>query len=165
MRFEIGYWTKRAPGWRSRHRPTGAAIFVRWQSVVEPQTYRADARQIMHESTHRRCPETPERTARYMATAYLGLAPGGAIQVWVVNSCGYAMRVARGQGEIEPLGHISENQGVLLPPICRVETLRREVRYSLRKLVKIDCRARRMRHRHQAALGFFFRGFRYFVSP
>lgn len=55
-------------------------IYVRWQSAVEPQTYRAwidigdEARQIMYDSTHQRCKATPERTARYMAALYLGLA-------------------------------------------------------------------------------------------
>lgn len=97
-------------------------IYVRWQSVVEPQTYRAwvdipeEARQIMHKSTYQRCSETPERTARYMASAYLGLAPGGAIQVWVVDSCGYAVKVARGQGEVEPLGpHLGKSGGHYYP--------------------------------------------------
>jgi len=58
-------------------------IFVRWQSVVESRTYRAwidipdEARVIMHDATHRRCPETPDRSANYMASLYLGLAPGG----------------------------------------------------------------------------------------
>ena len=68
-------------------------IFVRWQSISEQKTYQGfieipeDARQLMVKSTHQRCPETPERTARYMATLLVGLAPGGVLQ-----------------GEIEPLG-------------------------------------------------------------
>ena len=68
-------------------------IFVRWQSISEQKTYQGfieipeDARQLMVKSTHQRCPETPERTARYMATLLVGLAPGGVLQ-----------------REIEPLG-------------------------------------------------------------
>ena len=67
-------------------------IYVRWQSAVEPQTYRAwidigeEARQIMYDSTHRRCEETPERTARYMAALYLGLAPGGVVQAITIHN-------------------------------------------------------------------------------
>lgn len=62
-------------------------IFVRWQSIPEQKTYRAwvdipeEARQVMVASTHQRCPETPEKTARFMASVYLGLAPGGVVQV------------------------------------------------------------------------------------
>ncbi len=100
-----GYATETARGWvggvgGNIRAVVGAdlpqRIYVRWQSAVEPQTYRAwieipdEARQIMHNSTHRRCPQTPERTARYMAAVYLGVAPGGVVQVWVMDSCSYA---------------------------------------------------------------------------
>ncbi|MGE8497888.1 MAG: DUF2931 family protein [Pseudomonas sp.] len=87
-----------------------ARIYVRWQSIVEPQTYRAwveipeEARQIMRASTARRCPESPEQPANYSATVYLGLAPGGAVQVWVRDECRKAVKVARVQAEIEPFG-------------------------------------------------------------
>jgi hypothetical protein len=114
-----GYATEAARGWvdgvgGNIRGVVGAdlpkRIFVRWQSIVEPQTYRAwveipeAAREIMRTSIYRRCSETPERTSRYMASVYLGLAPGGIVQAWVVNSCGYAVEVARGQAEVEPLG-------------------------------------------------------------
>ena len=85
-------------------------IYVRWQSIVEPQTYRAwvdipeQARELMLASVQRRCPDTPTRTARYMASMYFGLAPGGTVQVWVVDSCGYPVKVARTEAEVEPMG-------------------------------------------------------------
>lgn len=85
-------------------------IFVRWQSISEQKTYKGfieipeEARQLMVKSTHQRCPETPERTARYMATLYVGLAPGGVLQAWVRDSCHRPIKVAQAQGEIEPLG-------------------------------------------------------------
>ncbi len=87
-----------------------ARIFVRWQSIVEPQTYRAwveipeEARQIMRNSTARRCPEEPEQAARYLASVYLGLAPGGVVQVWIRDNCRDPIKVARAQAEVEPLG-------------------------------------------------------------
>lgn len=91
---------------------TGAAlpkrIFVRWQSVVEPQTYKVwvdipeEARQIMHTSISQPCPQT--RRSRYGASLVLGLAPGGAVQVWVRNNCTRPVKVARAQADIEPLG-------------------------------------------------------------
>jgi hypothetical protein len=85
-------------------------IYVRWQSIAEQKTWPAwvdipeEARQIMVTSTTRRCPDTPEKTARFMASVYLGLAPGGVVQVWVRDSCRRPIKVARVQGEIEPLG-------------------------------------------------------------
>jgi hypothetical protein len=85
-------------------------IFVRWQSVVEPQTFRAwidipeEARQIMRKATDRRCSKTPEQTASYMASVNLGLAPGGIVQVWVRDECRHPIKVARTQAEVEPLG-------------------------------------------------------------
>ena len=51
-----------------------------------------------------------------MASMYLGLAPGGVVQVWVMNNCGYAVAVARGKGEIEPLGpHLGKSKGHYYP--------------------------------------------------
>nr|WP_272888850.1 DUF2931 family protein [Stutzerimonas stutzeri] len=85
-------------------------VFVRWQSIVEPQTYRAwvdipeEARQIMHNSVTRRCPEYPGEPARYHASLNLGLAPGGIVQVWVMDNCYKSIKVARTQAEVEPLG-------------------------------------------------------------
>jgi hypothetical protein len=110
--------TESARGWRGMVGNlvpvTGAAlpnrIYVRWQSVVEPQTYQAwidipeETRQLMHSSTHRRCAKTPEKNARYTASMVLGLAPGGVVQVWVRNSCRTPIKVTRAQGEVVPLG-------------------------------------------------------------
>lgn len=85
-------------------------IFVRWQSISEQKTYKGfieipeSARQLMVESTNQRCPETPERAARYMASLYVGLAPGGVLQAWVRDSCHRPVQVAHAQGEVEPLG-------------------------------------------------------------
>ena len=85
-------------------------IFVRWQSIAEPQSYRAwvdipeEARQIMRKSTARRCSTNPEAGSPYMAAVILGLAPGGVVQVWVWDECFRPVKVARAQAEIEPLG-------------------------------------------------------------
>ncbi|MHC8400511.1 DUF2931 family protein [Pseudomonas sp. MDT1-17] len=85
-------------------------VFVRWQSIVEQKTWRAwvdipeQARQLMRSSIMQRCPQTPEQEARYMAAIYMGLAPGGVIQVWVRDSCHRPVEVAYAQAEVEPLG-------------------------------------------------------------
>jgi len=99
-------------------------IFVRWQSIPEQKTYRAwvdipeEARQVMLRSTHQRCPETPEKTARFMASVYLGLAPGGVVQVWVRDLCRRPVKVARAQGELEPLGpELGKNGGQYAYPV------------------------------------------------
>jgi hypothetical protein len=97
-------------------------IFVRWQSVVEPQTYRAwidipeEARDVMRTSTSRRCAKTPDQEARFMASIYLGLAPGGVVQVWVRDECHHPIKVARAQAEVEPLGpHLGKSDGHYYP--------------------------------------------------
>jgi hypothetical protein len=90
--------------------------------VVEQKTYRAwvdipeEPREIMHTSTHRRCPQEPEREARYKASMHLGLAPGVIVQVWVRNECSEQVKVARAQAEIEPLGpHLGKSGGNYYP--------------------------------------------------
>ncbi|MDT4817667.1 hypothetical protein FQZ97_507500 [compost metagenome] len=97
-------------------------IYVRWQSIVEPQTYRAwveipeEARQIMRDSVAWRCPQKPNRVSSYRATLYLGLAPGGVIQVWAYNRCYKSVKVARAQAEVEPLGpHQGKSGGHYYP--------------------------------------------------
>ena len=114
-----GYEIEAARGWTggvgSSTRGVAGAdlpkrIYVRWQSIVEPQTYRVwvdipqQGRELMLASVQRRCPDTPERPARYMASMVFGLAPGGIVQVWVVDSCGSAVKVARSKAEVEPMG-------------------------------------------------------------
>lgn len=85
-------------------------IYVRWQSIVESKTYRAwvdipeEARQLMHASVNERCPATPQEPANYLTMVYLGLAPGGIVQVWVTDRCLKSIKVARAQAEVEPLG-------------------------------------------------------------
>ncbi|RIJ11434.1 DUF2931 family protein [Pseudomonas sp. 91RF] len=99
-------------------------IFVRWQSIVEPQTYRVwvdipeEARQLMLTSVNQRCAKTPEQTATYISSVYLGLAPGGVVQVWVRDSCHHPVKVARAQAEVEPLGPSQgKNQGRYAYPV------------------------------------------------
>ena len=111
--------TESARGWTggvggSGKRVVGAElpvrIWVRWQSIVEQKTWQAsvdipeEARQLMVSSVNQRCPQTPDQEARFMASVYLGLAPGGVVQVWVRDSCNHPVKVARAQAEIEPLG-------------------------------------------------------------
>ncbi|WP_225571204.1 DUF2931 family protein [Pseudomonas sp. Y24-6] len=86
-------------------------IYVRWQSVVEPQTYQGwieipeSARQVMRDALTQSCQEHPEiKEFRTGVAVLLGLAPGGMVQVWVEDKCMHPVKVARGQAEIEPQG-------------------------------------------------------------
>ncbi|WP_226500187.1 DUF2931 family protein [Pseudomonas sp. MWU16-30322] len=124
--------TESARGWSivdgSGKRVVGAGlpvrIYVRWQSIVEQKTWQAwvdipeEARQLMVTSVNQRCPRTPDRQARFMASVYLGLAPGGVVQVWVRDSCHHPVKVARAQAEIEPLGPSQgKNEGRYAYPV------------------------------------------------
>ncbi|WP_405124110.1 DUF2931 family protein [Pseudomonas sp. M20] len=99
-------------------------IYVRWQSIVEPQTYQVwvdvpeEARNLMVQSVNQRCPEAPEQQASYSASIYLGLAPRGVVQVFVRDYCHRPVKVARAQAEIDPLGPSQgKNQGRYAYPI------------------------------------------------
>ncbi|WP_313055602.1 DUF2931 family protein [Pseudomonas lopnurensis] len=105
--------TGNAVGWRKtwgkgRH-VNGAdlpkRIYVRWQSLAEPQTYRVildipeRARQLMSERLDPPCP-----ASEYREALALGLAPGGVVRGWVMSTCGSPIEVLRAQAEIEPKG-------------------------------------------------------------
>jgi hypothetical protein len=86
-------------------------IYVRWQSLAEPQTYQGwieipdSARKIMRDALTKECVSVPE--AAYLdklASIRIGIAPGGAVQVWALDECRRAINVARGQAEVEPKG-------------------------------------------------------------
>ncbi len=80
-------------------------IYVRWQSLAEPQTYRITleiperARQLMSERL-----DPPCRTSEYRHALALGLAPGGVVRGWVMSTCGGPIEILRAQAEIEPKG-------------------------------------------------------------
>ncbi|MOA46497.1 hypothetical protein D3C78_1690200 [compost metagenome] len=68
----------------------------------------------MRTSISRRCPDTLR--SPYRASLTLGLAPGGVVQVWVRDSCHDAIKVARAQAEVEPLGpHLGKSNGHYYP--------------------------------------------------
>lgn len=87
----------------------------------------------MYDATHRWCPDTPEQNASYIASLYLGLAPGGVVQVRVLDQCHKPVKVARSKAETEPLGpHLGKSGGNYYPPAKGVEALHRKIRHSLR---------------------------------
>ncbi|NBA93979.1 DUF2931 family protein [Pseudomonas sp. R5(2019)] len=107
---------------------TGAAlpqrIYVRWQSIAEPQTYDAwvevpkEARQIMKTTTSRRCPKYPDSESPYRAIVTLGLAPGGIVQAWTYDECHKPVKIARVKGEVVLLGpYLGKNEGRYAYPV------------------------------------------------
>ncbi|MCP8466912.1 DUF2931 family protein [Pseudomonas sp. ZM23] len=80
-------------------------IFVRWQSLAEPQTYRITleiperARQLMVEKLDPPCPASAYR--EFLA---VGLAPGGTVRAWVRSTCGESIEILHAQAEVEPKG-------------------------------------------------------------
>ena len=100
---------RRNLGWGAGRHVNGAdlprRIYVRWQSLAEPQTYRVildipeRARQLMSERLDPPCP-----ASEYREALALGLAPGGVVRGWVMSTCGGPIEVLRAQAEIEPKG-------------------------------------------------------------
>ena len=87
-------------------------LYVRWQSLAEPQTYRIfidipeRARQLMSERL-----EPPCQTSEYREALAIGLAPGGVVKGWVMSTCGKPIEVFRAQAEIEPKGPYGGESG------------------------------------------------------
>jgi hypothetical protein len=94
---------------------TGAAlprrVYVRWQSLVEPQTYRVflqideRTRQLMRQSDpappNMNFPRGKRFPRRYLV---LGLAPGGWVKGWVTSASGDPIEVLCTRAEVEPKG-------------------------------------------------------------
>ena len=103
-------------GWGAGRYVNGAdlpkRIYVRWQSLAEPKTYRVildipeRARQLLRERL-----EPPCITSDYRNALALGLAPGGVIRGWVMSPCGDTVEVLRAQAEIEPKGPYDGQSG------------------------------------------------------
>lgn len=124
----IGY-REDAAGWgdhvgfgKSRQ-VTGAAlpkrVYVRWQSVVEPQTYdvfldipESARKAMLTKARHRVLSEEFYREA-----LVVGLAPGGWVKVWVSGAAGEAIEVLCTQAKIEPKGPYNGMSGGRYRPL------------------------------------------------
>jgi len=84
-------------------------VSLRWQSLVEPQTYHAVflipdwARKQMLERLPAECPVSG-RTSDYRKDLSIGLAPGGVVKVWIMGPCLDPIEVLTLQAEIESKG-------------------------------------------------------------
>jgi hypothetical protein len=82
-------------------------IFLRWQSLVEPQTYMINieipqrVRDEMFRSERVHCKPVGENMTLYRDTINLGMAPGGIVKVWVGTGCLGYKEVGRFQEKID----------------------------------------------------------------
>lgn len=85
-------------------------IYVRWQSLAEPQTYEvyipitAETRQQMVKAETAYCRGGSKPITDYRKALTIGLAPGGITKAWIMGPCLPPIEVARVKGEIVKLG-------------------------------------------------------------
>ncbi|AMB87806.1 hypothetical protein AWM79_22010 [Pseudomonas agarici] len=93
-------------------------IFLRWQSLVEPQAYRIRipipqwVRDEMVKPERVFCAADQKNVTLYRNRITLGMAPGGIVKVWVGAGCLGFKEVGRFQAEIEPQGPYLNGNGI-----------------------------------------------------
>ena len=97
-------------------------IFLRWQSLVEPQAYKIRipipqwVRDEMVRPERVFCQAAQRWKEDYRKMITLGMAPGGIVKVWVGGACLGFTEVGRFQAEIEPLGpYRGKSNGKYIP--------------------------------------------------
>ncbi|WP_429540190.1 DUF2931 family protein [Pseudomonas fluorescens] len=105
-------WAEHPGG--SGRRVTGAGlprlVYVRWQSLAEPQTYEAyieipeSARTTMLKGEEAYCGAVGKWKTDYRKLLIVGLAPGGIAKVYLGGPCLKSTEVTRVQGTINPEG-------------------------------------------------------------
>jgi hypothetical protein len=113
-------WTKH-PGMGSGKHVIGAdvprLVYVRWQSMVEPQTYEAyivipkATQQAMLKGEKTFCAADAKWITGYRKAITVGLAPGGVAKVWLVGACLKPFEVTRVQGEVVKRGPYDGKSG------------------------------------------------------
>ncbi|MHC8323225.1 DUF2931 family protein [Pseudomonas sp. GB2N2] len=93
------------------------SIYVRWQSLAEPQTYEAyivipeSAREIMRKPEKAFCSFGAEWITESRDNIGIGLAPGGIAKVWLGGACLEAIEILRVEGTINPRGPYEGKSG------------------------------------------------------
>ncbi|WP_231701924.1 DUF2931 family protein [Halopseudomonas sabulinigri] len=86
------------------------AIYVRWQSLAEPQTYDARidipawAREEMITGHAAFCRFDGQHITAYRYAVTLGLAPGGVVKAWLTGACLEPIEIGRFEGTVNPDG-------------------------------------------------------------
>ncbi|NWB91444.1 DUF2931 family protein [Pseudomonas agarici] len=109
------------PGSGATKRVLGAdlprLIYVRWQSLVEPQTYEAyivipeATQQAMLKGEKTYCAFDGKWITDYRNMLTVGLAPGGIARVWLGGACLKPIDVARVQGWVVKVGPYDGTSG------------------------------------------------------
>lgn len=85
-------------------------VYVRWQSLAEPQTYEAyiviseSAREIMRKPEKAFCEADGKWITESRDNMGIGLAPGGIAKVWLGGACLSAVEITRVVGTINKQG-------------------------------------------------------------
>ena len=111
-------------------RVTGAdlpkQIYVRWQSLVEPQTYLMvikipeATRELMRKGEKVFCKFDGKWITGYRDSIDIGLAPGGIAKVWVGGSCLPPIEVTTVKAVIDPRGPYEGKSGGHHRPLSAV---------------------------------------------
>nr|WP_318295098.1 DUF2931 family protein [Pseudomonas cichorii] len=122
-------WPSR-PGWGKGKYVKGAdlpkKIYVRWQSLVEPQTYKVaidipeSTRDIMLKGEKTFCAADGKWTTGYRKAIVISLAPGGMAKVWVTGPCSSPIEVTTIKAEIDPRGPYEGESGGKHRPLSAV---------------------------------------------
>jgi len=122
-------WPQR-PGIGKGKNVTGAdlpkKIYVRWQSLVEPQTYQAvidiseSTREIMRKGEKAFCAADGKWITDYRETLVFNLAPGGIAKVWLRGSCLSPIELTRVKAVIDPRGPYEGKSGGHYRPLSAV---------------------------------------------
>ncbi|MVV47857.1 DUF2931 family protein [Pseudomonas sp. PB120] len=98
-------------------------VYVRWQSVAEPQTYEAyieipeSARNTMLQGEKTFCRADGKWVTDYRKLLIVGLAPRGVAKVWLGGPCLKSIEVTRVQGTINPGGPYRGKSGGAYYPL------------------------------------------------
>jgi hypothetical protein len=93
-------------------------IYLRWQSLVEPQAYTIGiqipqwVRDEMVKPHTVYCRWDRKVVTLYRETISLGMAPGGIVKVWVGTGCLEHLEVGRFQAKVHPLGPFQNRKGL-----------------------------------------------------
>jgi hypothetical protein len=119
-------WANNTGGGKGRY-VTGAdlprLIYVRWRSMVEPQTYEVfieipeSAREIMRKSESVYCPHADKPIIDFRSRVGVGLAPGGIAKVWLGGPCLKAVEMTRGEATIVKVGPDGGKSGGRYDPL------------------------------------------------
>lgn len=92
-------------------------IYVRWQSLVEPQTYKMEidipdsTRDLMRKGEKVFCAADGKWITGYRQSIAVRLVPGGIAKVWVTGPCMTPIEVAKIKAEIDPRGPYEGKSG------------------------------------------------------